>query len=120
MKVLKDQVTKVRSKGGVDKENIPIAQRGALLLGEAGRRTGKVTHIGTTTTIGNVSVFSPSAEVSGTLSNSPLPAPAFSQVATVQRSSVGATPVASVQLPTAAGLVHGQIGIQIGGVRRIR
>lgn len=28
MKVLKDQVTKVRSKGGVDKENIPIAQRG--------------------------------------------------------------------------------------------
>ncbi|CAK9102544.1 unnamed protein product [Durusdinium trenchii] len=71
---------------------------------QAGRRTGKVTHIGTTTTIGNVSVFSPSAEVSGTLSNSPLPAPAFSQVATVQRSSVGATPVASVQLPTAAGL----------------
>lgn len=95
---------------------------------QGGRRTGKVTHIGTTTTIGNVSVFSPSSEAAlGTplpCSGTALPvatAPPFTQVTNVMtRTSIPAAPVASLQLPTAAGLVHGQIGIQIGTVRRIR
>ena len=95
---------------------------------QGGRRTGKVTHIGTTTTIGNVSVFSPSAEASlgspvgalGASSTLPLAnVGPFPQV-TLPRTSVSASPVASLQLPTSAGLVHGQIGIQIGSVRRIR
>lgn len=88
----------------------------------------QVTHIGTTTTIGNVSVFSPSSEAAlGTplpCSGTALPvatAPPFTQVTNVMtRTSIPAAPVASLQLPTAAGLVHGQIGIQIGTVRRIR
>lgn len=95
---------------------------------QGGRRTGKVTHIGTTTTIGNVSVFSPSEAALGTplgpCSGAALPvatAPPFTQVTNVMtRASIPAAPVASLQLPTTAGLVHGQIGIQIGTVRRIR
>lgn len=91
------------------------------------RSTGKVTHVGTTTTFhsaeGNYSVFTPATEASGSM---PAPAAKPGTVSLPMPSAPIATMPAmpalatSVQMPTAAGLIHGQVGLQVGNIRRIR
>ncbi|CAJ1359581.1 unnamed protein product, partial [Effrenium voratum] len=89
--------------------------RTSLPTAQAVRRTGKVTHIGTTTraigypAYGAVSMFPAEPVPSGTVT-----------VPRVVSPPMTLAPVTSVQMPTNAGLVHGQVGIQITGVRRIR
>eukprot|EP00931_Biecheleriopsis_adriatica_P055615 TRINITY_DN32923_c0_g1_i2.p1 TRINITY_DN32923_c0_g1~~TRINITY_DN32923_c0_g1_i2.p1 ORF type:complete len:1133 (-),score=356.04 TRINITY_DN32923_c0_g1_i2:37-3378(-) len=96
------------------------------------KRRGKVTHIGTTTTIkganGVQAVYTPVAQPLGSSMALPVgsvvlpPAPVVqAQQLMVQSPSAGAIHgAAAVNMQTQAGPVQGRVGLQITGVRRIR